>query len=120
MSDAPCPLTAPLPVSIAYVGGANGQDVSVLLESDEKESLPPRHDLANLSPTFAWGGRSAGAQQLAVALIAHATGDDAAAKAHYEAFVEEALASPPMPVELHMPRWWIRNWVQHRKEAARQ
>lgn len=46
--------------------------------------LPPRTDIVNASVRgdFEWGYNGAGPTQLAVALLAHAVGDDAAAKHH--------------------------------------
>lgn len=56
--------------------------------------LDPRFDLANKSPTgFEWGYGGSGPAQLAIAIIADATGDDAKALRCCQAFKFRVLAS---------------------------
>lgn len=60
------------------------------------QALPFRHDLRNHSPTgFAWGYGGSGPAQLALALCAHATGDDALALRVYQDFKVEQVARWP-------------------------
>ena len=55
--------------------------------------LNPRLDLANKSPDgFQWGYAGSGPAQLALALIADATGDDALALRTYQLFKERFVA----------------------------
>ena len=55
--------------------------------------LNPRFDLMNHSPTgFAWGYYGSGPAQLALALVADATGDDALAMRTYQRFKAEVVA----------------------------
>ena len=55
--------------------------------------LPPRHDLANHSPDgFEWGYLGSGPAQLALALCAHATGDDQRALRVYQRVKETLVA----------------------------
>lgn len=49
--------------------------VSVCDERGDR-ALDPRHDLRRFSDVFRWGVAGAGSKQLALALIADATGDD--------------------------------------------
>ena len=48
--------------------------------------LPPRLDLRNHSPTFAWGYAGSGPAQLSLALLADALGDEERAQDHYQDF----------------------------------
>ena len=61
-----------------------------------RNPLPLRLDLANHSPTgFGWGYLGSGAAQLALALLAHGTGDDVFALARYQEFKEDVIAHLP-------------------------
>lgn len=87
-----------------YVGCRHhGRECEVLVYPRELERgeqrkmvgapLPVRLELANHSPTgFEWGYRGSGPAQLAVALLAHATGDDALAVAYHQAFKTDVVA----------------------------
>lgn len=58
--------------------------------------LPWRLDLYNHSPTgLEWGYGGSGPHQLAVAILAHATGDDATAKAKHWAFTADVTCQLP-------------------------
>jgi len=58
--------------------------------------LVPRYDLARYADGFDWGnGLTPGALQLAIALVADATGDDALATVAHESFAELVLADLP-------------------------
>lgn len=55
--------------------------------------LDLRHDLRNHSPDGAeWGYSGSGPAQLALALLADATGDDDLAQRHYQRFKREVVA----------------------------
>jgi hypothetical protein len=55
--------------------------------------LDPRFDLRYHSPDgFAWGYCGSGPAQLALALLADATGDDEIAQRYYQDFKEEVIA----------------------------
>lgn len=55
--------------------------------------LDLRHDLRNHSPDGPeWGYSGSGPAQLALALLADATGDDELAQAHYQRFKREVVA----------------------------
>ena len=61
--------------------------VVVLENTRAARRLPMRLDLANHSPTgFEWGYGGSGPAQLALALLAHALGDDARALRHHQRF----------------------------------
>jgi hypothetical protein len=58
--------------------------------------LPARRDLADHSPDgFAWGYGGSGPAQLALALVAHATGQDSLALSIYQDFKHEIIAGLP-------------------------
>lgn len=55
--------------------------------------LDPRHDLANHSPDgFEWGYAGSGPAQLALAMVAHATGDADLALRTYQRFKDEVVS----------------------------
>lgn len=63
----------------------------------EQYKLDPRHDLANHSPSgFAWNYGGSGPAQLALAILADASGDDGIAIANYMAFKSERIAALPV------------------------
>lgn len=73
MTHAPAVHTAYTALAGYYDDGS----VYVLIDGQQSGLLPLRLDIANKSPTgFAWGYGGSGPAQLAIALIAHATGDD--------------------------------------------
>jgi hypothetical protein len=58
--------------------------------------LVPRFDLARYADGYDWGnGLTPGALQLAIALVADSTGDDALAMVAHECFAELVLADLP-------------------------
>ncbi len=58
--------------------------------------LDPRLDLANKSPTgFAWGYGGSGPSQLALAILADHTGDDARALRCFQDFKRAFIATAP-------------------------
>lgn len=62
-------------------------------DGSESYQLPPRLDLRNHSPTgFSWGYSGSGPAQLALALCAHALGDDEGAVDVYQDFKFAAIA----------------------------
>jgi hypothetical protein len=61
-----------------------------------RKALNPRHDLRNHSPDgFQWGYGGSGPAQLALALVADATGDDALAQRVYQTFKFNVVATLP-------------------------
>lgn len=59
----------------------------------EQYTLDPRFDLVNHSPTgFAWGYGGSGPAQLALAILADATGNDGVSLLHYQQFKCEKIA----------------------------
>jgi len=62
-------------------------DVWITDEQGTRQSLAPRHDLRNHSPTgFEWGYGGSGPAQLALALLADALANDQMALKHYQEF----------------------------------
>jgi hypothetical protein len=67
-------------------------DSGCLVTVDGRD-LPMRHELRNHSPDGAeWGYGGSGPAQLALALLADATGDDELAQGHYQRFKREVVA----------------------------
>jgi hypothetical protein len=79
-----------------YVGKrtACGNCIVWYVDDNGRHELQPRYDLVRklAKQPFLWGAyRQDGLDQLAVALLAHALGDDRAAKRLYRAFVVDVL-----------------------------
>jgi len=74
--------------SINEIGGLPAGCQIVFVDGDNGERLlPPRTDLRNHSPTgFEWGYGGSGPAQTALALCAHALGDDERALRVYQQF----------------------------------
>ena len=67
-------------------------DSGCVVTVDGRE-LPMRHELRNHSPDGAeWGYGGSGPAQLALALLADATGDDELAQGQYQRFKREVVA----------------------------
>ena len=82
-----------------YVGQPESDDyahvgqVLVVTETPARR-LNPRHDLQNHSPTgFAWGYGGSGPAQLALAILADATGSDELALRYYQTFKFQKIAA---------------------------
>lgn len=77
-----------------YVGMRGDQGVFVvMIENQRMHRLPLRLDLRNHSPDgFEYGYAGSGPAQLALAMIAHATGDDELAVRTYLRFKDEIIA----------------------------
>src|SRR5262249_50175775 len=68
----------------------------VVLTAEGSTNLQPRFDLVRHSPIgFDWGRSGSGQAQLALALLAHVSGDDAFALEHYQLFQHEIIARLP-------------------------
>jgi uncharacterized protein (DUF2249 family) len=77
-----------------YVGYRDAKGY-VHVEADTRQ-LPLRLDLDNHSPDgFEWGYGGSGPAQLALALLAHATGDDEFAREYHQRFKFSYVASLP-------------------------
>lgn len=77
-----------------YVGDLVRPGCGIVLQN--LSLLRLRHDLARYADGFDWGnGLTPGALQLAVALLADATGDDQEALRNHEYFAEMVLADLP-------------------------
>jgi hypothetical protein len=82
--------------------------------------LDPRSDIYNHSPTgFQWGYPGSGPAQLALALIADATGDDSLTRASYQRFKQEVVVSLPVEWELTHEQiiGWLRTWAERTQKA---
>lgn len=94
-------MTGPAPRARYYVGfrepGAIGPArVDKCDKVNDYVALDPRFDLANHSPDgFQWGYPGSGPAQLALALVADATGDDELAMRTYQRFKSEIVVGLP-------------------------
>lgn len=119
ISIATHPITTANPTRV-YVGQRTAQGASVLIRQEAPglpyplfiDPLPLRLDLCNHSPSgFEWGYLGSGPAQLALALLAHATGDDAYACAQYQTFKEDVVARLPPEQDWRMTDAQVLEWV---------
>lgn len=66
-----------------------------VVEMGMRRPLDPRHDLANKSANFEWGYDGSGPAQLALAMLADATGDDQRALRLAQGFKQRMIG--PLP-----------------------
>lgn len=80
-----------------YIGFRTTSGTHVVVQTAEgTTNLRPRFDLIRHSPLgFDWGRSGSGQAQLALALLAHVSGDDAFALEHYQLFQHEIIARLP-------------------------
>lgn len=80
-----------------YIGFRTTSGAHVVVQTAEgSANLQPRCDLVRHSPVgFDWGRSGSGQAQLALALLAHVSGDDAFALEHYQLFQHEIIARFP-------------------------
>src|SRR5262245_24625718 len=80
-----------------YIGFRTTSGTHVVVQTAEgTKNLRPRPDLIRHSPIgFDWGRSGSGQAQLALALLAHVSGDDAFALEHYQLFQHEIIARFP-------------------------
>lgn len=80
-----------------YIGLRTKSGTEVVVQTAEgSTNLQPRLDLIRHSPVgFDWGRCGSGQAQLALALLAHVSGDDAFALEHYQLFQHEIIARFP-------------------------
>ena len=81
---------------VSYEGKRTSTGTVVTRQSAEQTELPLRLDLAYHSPTgFEWSYGGSGPAQLALALLADALEDEAAAQALHQCFKWEVVAKLP-------------------------
>lgn len=80
-----------------YIGTRTGSGTFVLVQTAQgREHLRPRFDLIRHHPAgFDWAHTGSGAAQLALGLLAHASGSDELALEHYQVFQHEIVARLP-------------------------
>jgi hypothetical protein len=88
-----------------YIATRTNSETGIVIRTlSQKTALRPRLDLVRHSPIgFDWGinGSNSGSAQLALALLAHASGDDRLARQNYEVFKHEIISRlPPVRWEL--------------------
>jgi len=77
-----------------------------------RQKLDPRHDLRNHSPDgFGWGYHGSGAAQLALALLADATGDWDFATRVYQDFKNDVVAKLPRG-SWELTESQVRDWAE--------
>ena len=98
-----------------YAGERRGQgaasEVSVMVVKDGKERpLPSRLDLREHSVNLEWGYGMGGPAQLALAILADATGNDSYAERHHHWFKQDVVMRLPWDSwELLESRVW--EWI---------
>ncbi len=82
-------------------------------EGEEERTLDPRNDLFNHSPDgFASGYGGSGPAQLALAILADATGDDRLAVKLHQGFKWEVIAKLPETELWLLTRADVLNWIR--------
>ena len=120
-------LTSPDPQAgpVAYYGYIlDGECVVKTIIEDGKgkrfSGLETRQELWNHSQGFAWGYSGSGPSQLALAILAHFTGDDVFAGKRHQAFKAEYITP------LLKDEWWVmpgealRDWVEANPMGAKE
>ena len=82
-----------MPIVERFYSGS-GSEVTVR-EGENKRTLDLRTDLLQQHTGFAWGHEGAGAEQLGLALLADALGNDARAMRLYREFTRRVIATLP-------------------------
>lgn len=86
-----------------------GAGVNIVEEGKVTASLPHRLDLREHSTDFEWSYRGSGPAQLALALLADATEDDAYALCRYQDFKEDVVAG--LRDGWILTDAWIQGWA---------
>jgi len=84
-------------IEARYVGSRLACGTSVMVQTQQgRHHLKPRLDLMRHHPVgFDWAHAGSGPAQLALALLAHASGSDEFALGHYQVFKHEIVARLP-------------------------
>ena len=86
--------------------------MEAISESHPRTELSARLDLVNHSPTgFGWNYQGSGAAQLALAILADATGDDELAVRMHQPFKTEIISGMPRG-EWELNTDFIREWIE--------
>ena len=96
-----------------YTGHIADGYVTITVGSGEGTNyyLLPRNDLSQYSrPGFRWGYSGSGPLQTALAILAHATGDDAYALRWYPDYMAEIVAE--LPKEFNLDSEGVLDWVK--------
>ena len=96
-----------------YTGNRRDGYVTITVGSGEGTNyyLPPRLDLFDYGATwFEWGYGGAGPSQTALAVLAHATGDDAYALRWHPDYMAEIVAE--LPKEFNLDSEGVMAWVK--------
>jgi hypothetical protein len=101
--------------TITYVGVPPHQAWAWHPATGEFYRMDLRLDLRVHSPTgFSWGYHGSGPAQLALAILAHATGDDELALHHYQSFKRHYVANWPQGQPWRLDRAEVMAWVETR------
>lgn len=100
--------------SVRYIGEPGGR-VWITSANGPKRPLPQRRDLKQHSAAgFSWGYGGSGPAQLAIALLADASGDDKRALAHYMEFRLDVIARLPVNERFEISALEVRSWLSQR------
>jgi len=101
-----------------YWEAEDGKEVWVCEDGKQVTPLPLRLDIDNKSPTgFAWGYAGSGPAQLAIAILAHATGDKVLAgnPRFFQRYTEEVVVRLPGKEGFVITKESVLEWVAARR-----
>lgn len=101
-----------------YIGQADFQSCEYevhIWNARQIKKLPPRLDLYNHSPTgVSWGYAGSGPAQLALALLADATGKDDLALKYHQKYKSQVVAH--LPENWQLPISEVSGWVRKQEK----
>jgi len=104
--------------SVRYVGEPGGR-VWITSANGTKRPLPERRDLRHHSAAgFSWGYGGSGPAQLAIAILADASGDDTRALAHYHEYRLDVIARLPLNRPFEISALEARSWLSQRSDRV--
>ena len=104
---------------LRYMGESNRPSPNVVYvtlyrpQGVRQDPLDPRFDLEKHSPTgFDWGYPSPGAAQLALAILAHHTGNDKYARVYHQEFKKDVVSKLPWKGPWAIEEEQVAGWVK--------
>ena len=98
-----------------YHGLPDGHSVEVI-QGEKVYKLSLHAELVNHSPTgFSWGYGGSGPAQLALAILADATGNDAIAMVYHQKFKWDVIANMSMKQPFYITEHLVHSWLSEEK-----
>lgn len=108
------------PEHVVYTGHpekAGGPCKVVVVGNGDPYDLDPRFDIERRSPTgFQWGHGGSGPAQLALALLADATGNDDLAYRYHQSLKWDVISRVPQKRGWSFTRRYILDWLARRQK----